>query len=364
MDLRLAGYGAAVLLAAYALTRWFLPRIVSGNLTQGHVDAPGERKPQESAVPYGGGQAILVTIVLLVASGVLAVLLARGLGVSAGGVLRIHGDGLLERSSTAAVWLFCALWMAHLGRRDDRGGLSIRRRLVEEVLAATVTAAMGLRLSVFLPSPSLQILLTVIWFVAMTNAFNFIDNMDALLPGVATSIALSLAIVAGGDGQWFAAAMALAILGSTAAVLGWNRPPARVYMGDEGSLGVGFLLAGLGVAVTYGGEFGAPTPAWAPLIVPLGIFALPLADMGFVIVRRLRERRPPWQAGRDHLSHVLTAKLGSESAVHLLVGLSYLGGASVLAVYGWDSARGKMAIAPLVLGLEQLRRAMVRWRSP
>jgi len=362
MDLRLAGYGAVVLVAAYGLSRWLLPRIVSGNLMRGHVDAPSDRKPQEISVPYGGGRAILLTIAILVGGGVLAVLLARTLRISVGGLLRLHGEGLLEQSSTAAAWLLCALWMAHLGCRDDRGGLPIGRRLAEEILAATVTAAMGLRLSLFLPYPSLQMILTVVWFVAMTNAFNFIDNMDALLPGVATSVALSLAIVAGGDGQWFAAAMALAVLGSTAAVLFWNRRPARVYMGDEGSLGVGFLLAGLGVAVTFGGEFGAPSPTWAPIIVPVGIFALPMADMGFVIVRRLREGRPPWQAGRDHLSHVLAGKWGPERAVHLLVGLSYLAGASVLAVYGWSSPRGKLAIVPLGLGLGQILQAKFRSR--
>ncbi len=357
MDLRLAGYGIAVLAVAHGLTRWLLPRIVSRNLKRGHVDAPGRRKSQTRPVPYGGGRAILATLAVLLAGGVVAVLLAKAAKVLPGGVLDRHGDGLLERSSTAAAWLIGALWMAHLGRRDDSDGLSVARRLTEEFIAAAMTAALGLRLSLFLPFPSLQLILTIVWFVAMTNAFNFIDNMDALLPGIATSIALSLAIVAGGDGQWFAAAMALAILGSTGAVLAWNRPPARVYMGDEGSLGIGFLLAGLGVAVTYGGEFGASSPPWAPLVVPLGVFALPLADMGFVVVRRIAGGRPPWRAGRDHISHVLAAKLGRERAVHILVGLSYLAGAAALAAYGWQSPRGKLALIPLALGLGEVLRA-------
>ncbi len=144
---------------------------------------------------------------------------------------------------------------------------------------------------------------TVFWIVAITNAFNFLDNMDGLAAGVAAIVAASFLAASARMGQLFVPAWLCLILGSLCGFLLYNFPPAKVFMGDAGSLVVGYLLAVMSCLTTYvrpGETFYA-----YGVFVPLVLMAVPLYDMASVITLRLRDRSNPMVGDRRHFSHRL-----------------------------------------------------------
>ncbi len=272
-----AAFGMSVTLTPM-LRRWALRRAI--------VDAPdGGRKQQNVAVPYLGGVAIAfaVTIVLL-------------FGVGVGG---------LSNSDWAMLGgvLAPALLLALIGFLDDLRGLTPGMRFVVQSLAAVITAvALSLagtrsQLTGFAP---IDIAITVLWVVGVTNALNLLDNMDALAGGATAIAALAYFAIAAVNGQYLIAALALAIAGGCAGFLVWNRPPARIYMGDAGALFLGFMLAAVSIRIHLNGQ-----PRLLALFAPLVVLFLPVLDTTLVVLSRLRRGISPFVGGRDHLSHRL-----------------------------------------------------------
>jgi UDP-GlcNAc:undecaprenyl-phosphate GlcNAc-1-phosphate transferase len=239
----------------------------------GLFDEPSAGKIHAVPVPYLGGLAIaLGTLAGILASP------AQGLRV---GALALVAAGI-----------------GALGLLDDDHHLRPGTRLAGETVAAVATLALGLRFQVtgiWLADGAL----TVVWIVGLTNAVNLLDNMDGLAAGVAASMAgSSLFLVLGTDAQPVAP-LAAAVVGACLAFLAYNKRPASVYMGDAGSLFLGYLVAVISLAVTQ------PLPAGPRLFVPLMLAAVPLVDTTTVVISRLRRGVSPMQAGTDHLSHRL-----------------------------------------------------------
>jgi UDP-GlcNAc:undecaprenyl-phosphate GlcNAc-1-phosphate transferase len=281
--LHTGGVAAGVSLVATAASAWLARRL-------GALDRPGGYKAHAAPTPLLGG--------LGVAAGAVA-------GVGWGAV----GFAAHEMAGLSAVGAGAALMVA-AGLVDDLRGLAPRSKLVSQLGAAAVAGALlallGVRLQLFLdwPLPAAA-LLTVLWVVAITNALNFLDNMDGLCAGLGAIGAAALAAVNLRTGESAVAVAAAALAGACLGFLPHNWPRARVFLGDAGSMAIGFGLAGLSVLGVY--TPGADTPKLA-VTVPLVVLAVPALDLVLVVWLRLRSGRPPWLADRRHLSHRLVRR--------------------------------------------------------
>jgi UDP-GlcNAc:undecaprenyl-phosphate GlcNAc-1-phosphate transferase len=160
---------------------------------------------------------------------------------------------------------------------------------------------------------ALDLALTVVWVVGITNAINLLDNMDGLASGVTAISAITFFIISAQAGHFLVGALALAVAGSALGFLFHNFPPAKIFLGDSGTLLFGFLLAALGLKLDLVGENGFVRSA-----IPILALGVPIFDMIVVVIARTRERRPIYVGGLDHTSHRLAGRGLSARSVALL----------------------------------------------
>jgi UDP-GlcNAc:undecaprenyl-phosphate GlcNAc-1-phosphate transferase len=212
-----------------------------------------------------------------------------------------------------------ALVLFVIGTIDDRVTVRPRWRVLAEVGVAVVLWRRGLGWAV--PGgDAVELLATILWVVALVNAFNLFDNMDGTCASVAAASALGLALLAAIDGLVVIAALALAVAGGCAGFLRFNlAQPARIFLGDGGSMPLGFLIAALTMAI--GPQAGTGLTAVIVAAPLVGIVGL---DTGLVIVSRLRAGVPILKGGRDHLTHRLALVLGRPRRVAGTLALAQL----------------------------------------
>ena len=277
------------------------------------LDHPGEHKSHTEAVPYLGGAAILMAF--LITAGV-------------GGLLLPLPSGRQE----LLVVLGAAALLAGIGLLDDIRGLGLRIRFLAEVLAAGAILAAGAGVQMT-GQTWLDALLTVLWVVGITNAFNLLDNMDGLSAGVAAIAAGWFFVLAATGGQFLVATLAAGIGGVSVGFLRHNVHPASIYMGDAGALFLGFLLAYLGLKLQFDG---APRAIFFGPILVLGVA---IFDTTLVTMTRLIHRRNPFSGGRDHVSHRLVfIGLPVRAAVALIYAAAVASGWLALVMWRVDSA--------------------------
>lgn len=273
-------------------------------LRLGLVDHPGARKLQTSPVPLLGG-------VVLFGAFIAAIL--------------IFGNKYGLREMIAI--LIGASLMSFLGLWDDRRGLSPWLKLVGQFLAASILVIADVRVGTF-HIEWLDTALTLGWVVVITNAMNLLDNMDGLSGGVGAIAAVFFLLLAAMNGQYLVGSLSAALLGACLGFLAYNFNPARIFMGDAGSLFLGFVLAATAIKLRF--PDGLQIVTW---MVPVMILGLPLLDTGLVIVSRLRRGLNPLTTpGRDHLSHRLVA-LGWTRREAVLVCYLACTGLGVLALF-------------------------------
>ncbi len=248
--------------------------------------------------------------------------------------------------SIAVVILGGATLLFLLGLTDDFLNLKPQNKLIGQIIVASAVAFLGFRLGWF-TSLTLDTMVTLVWIVGITNAFNLLDNMDGLCAGVAMVAALSLAVLyAGYDTTAFS--VALIIAGSCGAFLVYNFNPASIFMGDCGSLVIGFAIAVLSL---YHGEFTAGSRLSA-VAVPLLILMVPLLDTTLVTIIRLLSGRKASTGGRDHTSHRLVLMGFSEkSAVVFLYGIGAVSGIAGIVVSHSDTMTSPAVIIPIILAM-------------
>ena len=239
--------------------------------------------------------------------------LLGGLGVAVGTVLAVLW--VLPESSREHVAGLSALGVGLLiivmaGLLDDLQGLSPTRKFIWQLGAATAAglclALLGVRLNLFLPWPPAPIIaLTVLWVVGITNAMNFLDNMNGLCAGLGAIAAFSLSLTNLRSGELTVAVVAAALGGACVGFLPYNWPRARIFLGDTGSMLLGFLLAALSVMGVY--TRGARIPVLA-VFTPLFVLGVPVLDFLLVVVLRMRAGHPPWSGDRRHISHRLVQR--------------------------------------------------------
>lgn len=302
-----AALGAIALLFYLSLLATSLAKPLAYKL--GYLDLPQRHKTHAGAVPLLGGSAILAAVLApsLLALALASLWSAYGLPgwlAERAPQLAQHVSGAAARAPQALGVLLAAVAMHALGLVDDRKHLGAWSKLAAQVLIIGLTVFLLdiriLTVAGYLPS----CLATILWLTVLTNAFNFLDNMDGLSAGVAAICAASLLAAAASIGQVFVSAWLCLLLGALLGFLPHNFPPAKIFMGDAGSLVVGFLLGVISCLTTY--VHSSLTPYG--VLVPLVVFAVPLYDTVSVIVLRIRERRNPMIGDRRHFSHRLVKR--------------------------------------------------------
>jgi len=279
----------------------------------GLIDLPGERKVHAQPTPRGGGLAIWLAVILVFAAGQVLLWLVEHVPAAQALVppfAQPHLAGIEAHAGRLWLLLAAGTILAGLGLLDDRGGLPWHARLAVEFAVAAVCVWLlpSLRLTAFLPYPLATGALSVLWIVALINAFNMLDNMDGLSAGVAVIAGGMLAAVlltpsaATERPQLFVAGLLLVLVGAVLGFLWHNRPPARIFMGDSGAYFIGFVIAAGTLLASYTGYH---SPQRHAILAPLLVMAVPLYDMVSVILIRLREGRSPFEADKNHLSHRL-----------------------------------------------------------
>ena len=238
------------------------------------------------------------------------------------------------------------LWL--VGTIDDRLFLGPRVRVVAVALAAAILWLGDLGWTLF-ANDLANLAVTVLWVLGIVNAFNLMDNLDGAAATVAGASAAGIALLAAYEGPEVVAALGVAACGACAGFLHFNLTrPARIFMGDGGSMLLGFLVAALAMAVwRLNGMAGT---AFLPAILLVG---LPIFDMTMVIVSRLRRKAPIYKGGRDHTTHRLLPKIGSTWGVALTLGLAQ-GALSLAAISLIEASRSAMFVGAgvaFVLGI-------------
>lgn len=248
-------------------------------------------------------------------------------------------------SMGAAIWIGISL-MFVLGLIDDFISIKPHTKLLGQFLVASLMAYLGFRLQWFV-SMTLDTMITIIWIVGVTNAFNLIDNMDGLCAGVGAVAALYLAFLLRPCSPELTL-IAAAVAGSLAAFLVYNFNPASIFMGDCGSLPVGFALAMLGLSYSQL-KISSTLSGYA---VPVMILMVPILDTAMVTLIRLLSGRKASVGGRDHTSHRLVLLGFSEKgAVSFLYGVGAISGVAAVFVSRTDTLTSPAVIIPLILSL-------------
>ena len=292
----------------------------------GVIDRPGPTKFHRQPTPYLGGVAVAASLFLVA-------------GITTGA------------SGQFLTVLFGGLALVVVGLLDDKGAATVPLKLGVEVTAAIALWAVGIRAGLF-GVEALDLLLTVFWVVGITNAVNMLDNMDGLAAGVVAISSLTFFGIAAARGSYLVAALALSVAGASLGFLRHNYPPARIFLGDAGTLPLGFLVAALGLKLDLIGEAGLVRTA-----IPVLALAVPIFDAAVVILARLRDGRRFYVGGTDHTSHRLAAMGLSPGTIALgayaiQIGCSvaafWLLYASDGAALGLVSAVGAASVATLV----------------
>lgn len=336
---------------ATALLRRFAPR-------WGLVDRPAVRKMHTDPTPLGGGVAIWLGVVvpLAVACGT-AWLLTRDVvsGAWLDPTLKMHLGGVLDQSGRLWAILAAGTILTAMGLFDDARNLPWQPRLAVMVVIAFGLTTAGVRATVFVDAEWVGVVLSAGWILVLVNAFNFLDNMDGLSAGIGLIASVLFAVVM----LWFTDVPRV-LVGSTllilaGALLGFlchNRPPARIFMGDAGSLFVGLMLSTLTVLGTFYDEGSTSRHV---ILAPLCILAVPLYDFCSVMWIRLREGRSPFHADRSHFSHRLVDLGMSPSAavltIHLATLTTGLGALLLYLVHGWGGAAVVVGLVACVLAI-------------
>ncbi len=299
-----------IFMVAMVLAIVFTPAAIKLAPKIGAIDIPKDsRRMHTKAMPRFGGMAIYIGTV---SSMLIFLPYSTGLmGVIAGGTL-----------------------MFFVGIIDDLKGMPAKVKLGFQILCAVILFEFSVRIE-FISNPFgggyyffpwvVSLLVTVIWIVGITNTINLIDGLDGLAAGVSFIASICIAYTAYIHGRTDISMAMLAIAGGAAGFLPFNFNPAKIFMGDGGSLFLGFMLAGLSVMSPM------KSATMVATVVPVLVLGLPIFDTAFAILRRLINRRPIMEADKGHLHHrIMAAGLGQRRTVLTLYGISGVMGVAAI----------------------------------
>jgi UDP-GlcNAc:undecaprenyl-phosphate/decaprenyl-phosphate GlcNAc-1-phosphate transferase len=229
-----------------------------------------------------------------------------GLAVMAG---LLAGTMIFDAAGDYKRLIVAALAICAVGTLDDRLGLGVTLRLIIQVLTAVALWAVDLGWTM-LGNNTADLVLTIVWVVGITNAFNLMDNQDGATGTVGATSALGIGTLALIQGAVPLAVIAFSLAGACLGFLPYNLSrPAKIFLGDGGSMPIGLLIACTVMAIPDG------SLDWTLLFAAAPLAGLPILDTTLVVVSRLRRGAPVLSGGRDHLTHRLLAMAGSERKV-------------------------------------------------
>jgi UDP-GlcNAc:undecaprenyl-phosphate GlcNAc-1-phosphate transferase len=302
--------GGTALVAAVALVP-LLSKVAFG---YGVISRPTPDRLHHSATPYLGGVAIVIA--------------------ACGAAPFLHGW-----RPEATVVLLAAAAIGVIGLVDDVRTVPPIQRVAIEAVAAAVAAAAGAR--VHLTDTPIDWLITIVWIVGVTNAYNLLDNMDGAAGVIASITGVALAVAAGLQGQILVGGLAAVVAGACIGFLVYNWHPARIFMGDAGSLFIGFLLAVIALELRFPVDTHAASVSAVLLLTGPALF-----DTVLVVVSRRRAGVPVYKGGVDHTSHRLLAMGFRPASVVGLLGLA----SAACCTLGIVVGRGVAPAAPVITG--------------
>lgn len=305
------------------------PAVIVLAAKTGAMDAPDARKVHKGPMPRIGGLAIycgfMVAILAMLNFAELTQEVANGvIGLLLGGTLIVI-----------------------IGLIDDYKNLPAKVKLLGQILAACVVVYFDVRIDVitdpfgdYLYLEYLAVPATVFWIVGLTNTVNLIDGLDGLAAGVSTIASITIMLVALQEDVMIVALFTAALAGAALGFLRYNFNPAKIFMGDTGSMFLGFILAGISVIGAV------KCTATIALIVPILALGLPIMDTTFAIIRRYRGGVPIFKPDKGHLHHrLLDLGFSQRQAVLLMYVISALLGLSAVAL---NEVSGGMSIVIVV----------------
>jgi len=269
--------------------------------------APDRYQPgKHRVVPLGGGIAISATLAIIILGSIACVkflVIPGHLGWLAERA-NINPADFLARIDELLIILLSVVVLFALGLWDDKKNLGPFFKLAVQFAVAIVAAAFGeVRVEFFIESKIAASVLSAFWIVLIINSFNFLDNMDGASAGIAVIVSSILFTAAALSGQILVGGLALVFIGTLLGFLLFNFPPARIFMGDAGSLVIGFFVALLSLRTTYYHE--AQSGRWFPVFMPLVVMAVPLYDFMSVTILRISQGKSPFVGDTQHFSHRL-----------------------------------------------------------
>lgn len=243
----------------------------------GYLDHPKDNKIHAHAKPLLGGVAIFTAFFTAVATKSEMMLHQGVLPVLAGSLILIA-----------------------IGLIDDKMGMMPNVKLLGQFLAAIVVVKSGLRVG-FVNNYYMQVILTYIWIIGITNAFNLLDNMNGLSAGVAAISALFFGFISFMNAQPAVSALSFALAGGALGFLRYNFPKASIFMGDTGSLVIGYVLSVVAIMGSWNSYI-----SFTSLMIPILVLGYPIFDTALVSIKRLLEGRSIFDGGKDHSSHRLS----------------------------------------------------------
>jgi UDP-GlcNAc:undecaprenyl-phosphate GlcNAc-1-phosphate transferase len=342
---RLQG-SALVLVATAGGAALLTPLLARAAVRLGLVDRPAPHKFHDAATPYLGGLSVAVPVLFVLLSAL-----------------------LMERSVFAQLATIClgAIGVASVGLVDDWRTIGPWPRLAVQAVAAVGLWTSGIQVNAT-GITLLDLPLTVLAVLTVTNAVNILDNMDGLAAGVVGIGSAFLFVAAFWQGQHLVSLMAIALAGASVGFLHYNFSPARIFLGDAGTLFMGFLLSATLLKLNLAGY-----PLVTRSLVPVLLVAVPLFDMVLVVGSRWRAGRPVFRGGIDHSSHRLVA-LGASpraTALYTYAGATAACATALALLRTHGSAAGWVVLAlyvvagaSLLLALERVDYRTARPRHP
>ncbi len=272
----------------------------------GLVAYPKADRYHRSIIPLGGGIAIFFTLATFLIGAAAAVRFLVIPGHLGGLVERtgLNPADFLRRSDELLVILLCAAILFAVGLRDDKRALGPFVKLAVQFAVAGVAAFFAdVRVEFFIESRIITAAISAFWIVVIVNAFNFLDNMDGASAGIAVIASSVLLTAAAFNGQFLVGGLAIIFIGALLGFLLFNFPPASIFMGDAGSLVVGFFVALLTLRTTYYQQ--TDSGPWYPVMLPLIAMAVPLYDFTSVVLLRISQGKSPFVGDTQHFSHRL-----------------------------------------------------------
>ena len=294
-----------VFLQAWLISFFLVPLLIRIARRFDIVDDPGERKVHHHAKPLLGGVAIFSGMFFVIVIDLLAFSVfyqSAFVHTLVPNAARFIPE--LQRVLTLLVVLLTGgLFMHFLGLIDDifKERLTYKPKFIVQFLITTLVVLAGIRTN-FMPGTVPDILVSILWIVGVTNSFNLLDNLDGLTAGVSVIAGLMFFIIMILQGQIFIAFLLVALAGASLGFLIHNFYPSRLFMGDSGSLFLGYMFGTLTILASYVVESSA---SLLPVALPVLLLSIPLYDTFSVMFIRWREKRPLFEGDKRHFSHRL-----------------------------------------------------------